>query len=65
MMKDDDFKLLMGFALGQTDKQTDISECRVAFATENKLPFILLVDRVLQQTELEFKMVTTSFPIEY
>ena len=39
MMKDDDFKLLKGFALrqtdGQTDKWTDICDCRVAFATEN------------------------------
>ena len=34
-MKDDDFKLLMVFALGQTDERTDICECRVAFATEN------------------------------
>ena len=39
MMKDDDFKLLRGFADGQTDRQTDrrtdICDCRVAFATEN------------------------------
>ena len=39
MMKDDDFKLLRGFDYGQTDRQTDritdICECRVAFATEN------------------------------
>ena len=38
MMKDDDFKLLKGFALRLTDKrtngQTDICHCRVAFATE-------------------------------
>ena len=36
---DDDFKLLRGFADkqtdGQTNKQTDIGDCRVAFATEN------------------------------
>ena len=41
MMKDDYFKLLRGFASWQTDrlpdKQTDICECRVAFATENKM----------------------------
>ena len=30
MMKDEDFKLLRGFA----DRQTDICDCRVAFATE-------------------------------
>ena len=35
MMKDDDFKLLRGFADRQTDGQTD--DCRVAFATENTL----------------------------
>ena len=33
-MKDDDFKLLRGFADGQTDKRTDICDGRVAFATE-------------------------------
>ena len=39
-MKDDDFKLLRGFAYGQTDEltneQTDICDCRVAFKTENQ-----------------------------
>ena len=35
MMKDDDFKLLMGFADRLTDRQMDICDCRVAFATEN------------------------------
>ena len=35
MMKDDDFKLLSGFADKCTDGQTDICDCRVAFATEN------------------------------
>ena len=39
MMKDDDFKLLKGFALGlmdeQMDGQTDICDSRVTFATEN------------------------------
>ena len=34
MMKDDDFKLLRGFADGQTNSWTDICECRVAFVTE-------------------------------
>ena len=42
MMKDDDFKLLRGFADGQTDRQkserTDIRDFRVAFATENAPP---------------------------
>ena len=35
MMQDDDFKLLRGFGYRQTDRLTDICECRVAFATEN------------------------------
>ena len=37
-MKDDDFKLLRGFADERTDERTnertDICDCRVAFATE-------------------------------
>ena len=36
MMKDDDFKLLRGFDYGQTDRQTDICDCRVAFTTEKE-----------------------------
>ena len=40
-MKDDDFKLLRGFA----DEWTDICDCRVAFATENRI--ILPVSLVL------------------
>ena len=36
MMKDDDFKLLRGFADEQTEERTDICDCRVAFETENK-----------------------------
>ena len=39
MIKDDDFKLLRGFAdertNEQTDGRTDICDCRVAFATVN------------------------------
>ena len=34
MMKDDDFKLLRVFDYGRMDRQTDICECRVTFATE-------------------------------
>ena len=38
MMKNDDFKLLRGFADGQTDermdKRTDNCDCRVIFAIE-------------------------------
>ena len=34
MMKDDDFKLLGGFANELTNRRTDICYCRVAFATE-------------------------------
>ena len=36
-MKDDDFQLLRGFDYGQTDKRTDICDCRVAFATESRI----------------------------
>ena len=35
MMRDDDFELLRGFEDEQTDRQTDISECRFAFVTES------------------------------
>ena len=35
MIKDDDLKLLSGFDDGQTDKQIDICDCRVAFAPKN------------------------------
>ena len=34
MMKNDDVKLLKGFASRQMDGLMDICECRVAFATE-------------------------------
>ena len=37
MVKDDDFKQLRGFGNGQRNGQTDISECRIAFATENQV----------------------------
>ena len=39
MMKDNDFKLLRGFADRQTDKRMDIGDCRVTFATEKELDF--------------------------
>ena len=35
-----DFKLFEGFALRQTDEQTDICDCRVAFAS--LLPSLIL-----------------------
>ena len=38
MMKDDDFKLWGVFAFRQTDEQTDICNCRIAFATEKNYP---------------------------
>ena len=31
-----DFKLFEGFALRQTDKRTDICDCRVTFETEKE-----------------------------
>ena len=49
MMKDDDFKLLRGFCDWQTDEQTDICECRVAFATEKFPSTGVLTLHVLKQ----------------
>ena len=47
MMKDGDFNLFRGFALGQTDERTDICDCRLKSKTfiydifrENSLLFI-------------------------
>ena len=40
-----DFKVLGGFDNGQTDGQTDIGSCRVAFATEN----VFLIDRRMRK----------------
>ena len=40
MLKDDYFKLLKGFADKQTNRQTDICDCRVAFATEKGMDTI-------------------------
>ena len=42
-MKDDDFKLLRGFADRQMNRRTDICDCRVAFATEKFLSFTLFL----------------------
>ena len=46
MMKDDDFKLLRGFADERTDERTDICDCRVAFATENDFLLLLYLSRL-------------------
>ena len=43
-MKDDDFKLLRGFADGQTKEWTEICDRRVAFATENGMFLSQLVE---------------------
>ena len=43
MMKDNDFKLLRGFDNGQTNRRTDICDCRVAFATENHIIYYKMV----------------------
>ena len=40
MMEDDDLKLLRGFADGRMDEQTDICDCRVAFATEKGIMYL-------------------------
>ena len=42
-MKDDDFKLLRGFADRRTDERTDICDCRVTFTTENWVSTIQLI----------------------
>ena len=47
VMRDDYFKLLRGFASWQTDRQTDIGECRVAFETEIHLFFTFLCQLIL------------------
>ena len=69
MMKDDDFKLLRGFADRRdrlTDKQTDICDCRVAFATENigfrKMAYPLTIQpfRGMQGDEWGFTEVKTK-----
>ena len=41
MMKDDDFKLLRGFADKRTNERTDICDCRVACATEKEVVILL------------------------
>ena len=46
MMKGDDFKLLRGFADGRTDGQTDICDCRVAFATENLFKYQIQIGKL-------------------
>ena len=46
MMKDEDFKLLKGFALRRTNRRTDICDCRVAFATENFDSLILKLNEI-------------------
>ena len=51
MMKDDDFKLLKGFA----DKRTDICDCRVAFATEKEV--MKVVVRVMMKVVMRVVMM--------
>ena len=49
MKKDEGVKLFRGFADRQTDRQTDICDCRVAFATEkstNSLSLTNLVEKI-------------------
>ena len=56
-MKDDDFKLLGGFDLWQTNGQTDICDCRVTFATEKQV-INPAVDRYHMSLNCLSKMVT-------
>ena len=52
-MKDDDFKLLRGFADELTDRQTDISNCRVTFTIEKTIMiFNKMVMRVVEKFEV-------------
>ena len=59
MMRDDDFKLLRGFADGRTNERTnertDICDCRVAFATENQ--------KTLKGTKSRISFVTENVQI--
>ena len=67
MMEDDDLKLWRGFADGRTDrwtnKQTDICDCRVAFATENTTisPSILGLD-IIESNPSFISIVAGSWP---
>ena len=54
MMKDDDFKLLRGFDDRQIDEQTDICECRVAFATEKHFRFSIKIKVLNTQQTFTF-----------
>ena len=76
MMKDDDFKLLKGFALGRTNggtdrqtneqmnEQTDICDCRVSFTTENKITMnITLRERVAQQISMNHTSSCITHPL--
>ena len=56
-MKDDDFKLLRGFADRWMNGQTDICDCRVTFATEKQV-INPAVDRYHMSLNCLSKMVT-------
>ena len=61
MMNDDDFKLLKGFALGQTNKRTDICNCRVAFAAEKGDVKSGFLDKGLPVTHRQISQMTLNF----
>ena len=46
MMKDNDFKPLKDFALGRTNEQTDICNCRVTFATEKSAKSCMILCKI-------------------
>ena len=53
-MRDDDFKLLRGFANKQMNGQMDsICDCRAAFATDNLLCYSLAIAE-LEQFKLDY-----------
>ena len=67
MMKDDDFKLLGGFGDGltdrQTDGQTDICDCRVAFATENYRFWLVVLKLYLLPFQIFWSILDKIFQI--
>ena len=64
MMKYDDFKLLRGFDNGQTDRQTDISDCRVIFLAESSNQIIKYLF-VKSQGLLCLQMTTCSCKVHH
>ena len=56
-----DYKLFDGFALRQTDEQTDICDCRVAFATENVYHNVQSQYFIVKNTGRRYKCATSVY----